>query len=244
MPPPASSPAPSSSSRWFLTGARAALSVPGLVLFAGYIGFGGLLTGIDFPFVAGLLSTLLIWALPAQIILIGGLATGTGLVPIALAVTLSSLRLMPMVLSLAPYLRGTRRSLARELLCAHFVAMTVWAEGHRLLPRMPLEGRIPFQLGLGCGLTTISLSGTAAGFFMAAELPVWLAVGLLFLTPISFSLLMIRGAREATDWIALALGFLTAPLVAGLSGGMDLMLCGIGGGTVAYLVGRRLRRRP
>lgn len=241
-----SSPAPPSdrsAALWYLQGARAALSVPGLVLLAGYVGYGGLLQAVDFPFIAGLLSTLLIWALPAQLILIGGLATGSGLVAIALAVTLSSLRLLPMVVSIAPYLRGTRRNTAVELLCAHFVAMTVWVEGQRLLPKMPAEGRVPFVLGLGNALICISLAGTAAGFVMAGELPKHLAIGLLLLTPISFSVLMVRGASGITDWVALALGFFTTPFVAGLSGGMDLMLSGIGGGTVAYLIGRMARRR-
>lgn len=228
---------------WYLQGARTALSVPGLVLLAGYVGYGGLLQAVDFPFFAGLVSTLLIWALPAQLILIGGLATGTGLVAIALAVMLSSLRLLPMVVSIAPYLRGTRRNTALELLCAHFVAMTVWVEGQRLLPKMPAEGRVPFVLGLGNALICISLLGTACGFIMAGELPKHLAIGLLLLTPISFSILMVRGAAGVTDWMALALGFFTTPFVAGLSGGMDLMLSGIGGGTVAYVIGRMVRKR-
>lgn len=239
----ADSPPDRSPARWFLQGALTSLSVPGLVLLAGYVGYGGLLQAVDFPFYAGLLSTLLIWALPAQLILVGGLATGTGLVATALAVTLSSLRLLPMVVSIAPYLRGPRRNTAVELLCAHFVAMTVWVEGQRLLPKMPVEGRVPFVLGLGMALISISLVGTGSGFIMAGELPKHLAIGLLLLTPLSFSILMVRGASGVTDWVALAVGFFTTPFVAGLSGGMDLMLSGLGGGTLAYIIGRMARRR-
>lgn len=219
------------------------MSVPGLVLFAGYVGYGGLLQAVDFPFVAGLLSTVLIWALPAQIILIGGIATGTSLVAVALAIALSSLRLFPMVMAIAPYLRGTRRSLARDLFSAHFVAMTLWVEGQRLLPRMDPAGRLPFALGMATGLLLLSLAGTASGFFMAGELPKHLAIGLLFLTPISFSVFMVRGASELMDWVALGLGFALTPFVAGLGGGMDLMISGLGGGTVAYLAGRMQRKR-
>lgn len=245
MSPPAS--APPSQDRptisTFLHGARNALSVPGLVLFASYVGYGGLLQAVGFPPIAGVVSTLLIWALPAQVILIGGLTSGTGLIPLALAVTLSSLRLLPMVVSVAPYLRGTRRSTLRDLLCAHFVAMTLWVEGLRLLPKMPVERRVPFALGFAMGLVALSLAGTASGYFVAGELPERLAVGLLFLTPISFSILMVRGAAEPTDWIALAIGFFATPFLAGLSGGMDLMIAGLGGGSAAYLLGRLWRRR-
>ncbi|OZA80551.1 MAG: branched-chain amino acid permease, partial [Azorhizobium sp. 39-67-5] len=143
------------------------MSVPGLVLFAGYMGYGGLLQAVDFPIIAGLLSTLLVWALPAQIILVGSLASGTGLLAVALAIGLSSLRLFPMVMAIAPFLRSGRRNMARDLLCAHFVAMTVWVEGSRLLPMLPTEGRLAFTLGLGNGLVGISLAGTLVGYLLA-----------------------------------------------------------------------------
>lgn len=228
---------------WFFFGAFNALSVPGLVLFASYLGFGGLIQGVGFPLLAGFLSTLLVWALPAQVILIGGLSSGTALPAIALAVGLSSLRLLPMVVSLTPYMRGSRRNVWGELWCAHYVAMSVWVEGLRLYPKVPLDFRLPFTLGLGNGFLAIAMFGTVTGFFMAAELVPPLAAGLLFLTPLSFTILMIRGARDTTDWLALAAGLGTAPLVAGMSGGMDLMISGIGGGTFAYLAARMLKRR-
>jgi predicted branched-subunit amino acid permease len=229
---------------WAGRGARHAISVPGVVLFAGYIGLGGLLHGVGFPFFAGMLSTLLIWALPAQVILAGGIGAGTALPALALAIGLSSLRLLPMTVAIAPFLRGHRRNFWAELLCSHYVAMTFWVEGLRLLPKIPGEGRVAFALGLGNALLAISLAGTAAGFFLAGELPPILAAGLLFLTPVSFSLMMIRNAgHDLMDWLALAAGLLSVPFVVGLSGGADLMISGIGGGTVAYLIGRFLRRR-
>ncbi|MEP9378976.1 AzlC family ABC transporter permease [Aquabacter sp. CN5-332] len=253
MPPPSPTPHPSpeqpyayhprSTFLWFVAGLRESLSVPGFVLFAGYIGYGGLLQGMNFPFFAGLLSTFLVWALPAQIILVGGLASGVGLLPIALAVGLSSMRLLPMVVSLAPYMRSTHNALWKDLINAHFVAMTMWAEGQRLLPKLPPSGRFTFTMGLGIGLLLISISATAIGYQMAGELPPAMSVGLQFLTAISFTLLMIRGAEGVTDWCALAFGFLTTPFVAGLSGGADLMISGLGGGTLAYLIGRAMRRK-
>lgn len=228
---------------WFAHGVRCAISVPGFVLFFGYIGYGGLLHGVGFPLIAGVLSTFFIWALPGQVIMVGGLVSGTALPAVALAVALSSIRLLPMVVSIAPLMRGPRRSLAVDLLCAHFVAMTVWVEGQRLLPHLPLKGRTPFVLGLGLMLLVFSMTGTAAGFLLAGELPSSLAAGLLFMTPMSFTLLLIRGARDTTDWLALAFGTLTAPFVVGMSGGADLMITGFGGGTAAYLVGRWWRSR-
>lgn len=242
-PPSSAEPTDRSSAYWFARGMGAGCSVPALVLFASYLGFGAVLESVGFPIGAGLASTLLVWALPAQLILIGGVAAGTALPALALAVGLSSMRLLPMVVSIAPYMRGQSRSLWRELLCAHFVAMTVWLEGLRLLPHLPGTAREPFVLGLGTMLVGVSLAGTLAGHAVAGELPGPLAAGLLLLTPLSFTILMVRNATLPTDWLALAAGFCIAPLTLELAGGMDLLIAGIGGGTLAFLGGRLLERR-
>lgn len=244
-PPPA--PAPErhhSTLGWFGRGFTEGLrSVATVMLVGSFVGFGALLEGVGFPLVAGLVSTLLIWALPAQVILVGGIVSGTALPAVALAVTLSSIRLLPMVVSLAPYMRGPRRSLVSEAACAHFVAMTLWVEGLRLLPKIPGEGRVPYTLGLGHAYVVISGAGTIAGYMLAGSVPGPLAAGLLLLTPLSFTVLMVRNARAATDWLALGAGLVLMPLTMGLEGGLDLMIAGVGGGTLAYLVGRRLEKR-
>jgi len=238
---PAASPSRSTLG-WFLHGARHGISVPALVLFASYTGFGALLQGVGFPLGAGVLSTLLIWALPAQVILVGGLAAGSALPALAFAIGLSSMRLLPMVVSVAPYMRGPRRSTFVELVCAHYVAMTLWVEGLRLLPHLPGEARVPFTLGLGNMLVLVSMTGTAGGYLMAGSLSGPLAAVLLFLTPLSFSVLMVRNAVALTDWLALTAGFLIMPFVVGLDGGLDLLIAGVGGGSLAYAAGKWRRR--
>lgn len=228
---------------WFLKGVRTAASAPALVLFASYLGFGAVLQGMDFPIGAGIASTFLVWALPAQLIMVGGLAAGTALPAVALAVALSSMRLLPMVVSVAPYMRGPRRSLVWELVCAHYVAMTVWLEGLRLLPHLPGDARVPFTLGLGNALIAVSCLGTLTGFTMAGEVPLSLAAGLLLLTPLSFTVMMVRNAAAPTDWLALAAGLVLMPLTLGLEGGLDLLITGVGGGTLAFAAGHVLERR-
>ncbi|GGF56073.1 hypothetical protein GCM10007301_14640 [Azorhizobium oxalatiphilum] len=224
-------------------GVRGAMSVPLLVLIASYIGFGGLLQGVGFPLLPGMLSTVLIWALPAQVILIGGLAAGTALPAIALAVGLSSIRLLPMVVALAPFVRGREQSTWRELWASHYVAMTMWVEGMRLLPKVPVEGRLTYTLAMGTTYVAVSTLATWIGFALAGSLPPAFGAGLLFLTPASFTILMVRGANTPLDWMALGFGLASAPLVAGLGGGMDLMIGGVGGGTLAYALARLMKRR-
>ncbi|MBS7540881.1 AzlC family ABC transporter permease [Ancylobacter lacus] len=221
---------------------RGATAVPGLVLIAAYIGFGGLAHGLGLAFLPTLASTLFVWALPAQVILVGGLGDGTALPALALAVGLSGVRLLPMVVSLMPLMRGRRPRLWLELICAHFVAVTMWVEALRQLPPVPTEGRPAYALGLGAGLTLMCVAGTTIGFYLMSSLPGPLAVGLLMLTPISFSILLVRNAAVPMDWFAIAAGTVLAPLVAGSPGGLDLFWSGVGGGTIAFLAGEGLAR--
>jgi predicted branched-subunit amino acid permease len=233
-----------SGARWFLRGAwAAATSIQGAVLFAAMIGFGGLCRGVDFPLGAALLSVLLVWALPAQVLLVGGYAAGNAAPAIALAVGLSSVRLFPMAASLIPYLRGQRSGMGAQMLAAHFVAVTAWVEGMRRLPELPLDGRLPFFLGLGSTLVLSSAVSTLIGFQLASALPIWLAAGLLFLTPLSFLIQLANNARDLVDRLALGFGLVLAPFIAEVGGRLDLLWTGLVGGGAAWALHRFLKRR-
>lgn len=239
---PSSTPDPGAG-HWYWRGVKAAAtSVQFLVLLGTYIGFGGLLRDIGFPLAAGVLSTLMIWALPAQVLLIGGFAAGTAAPVIALAVGLSSVRFFPLTVAILPYLRG-RGGLATQLLAAHFVAVSAWVESMRHLPALPVEGRVPFFFGLANTFVGLCMIATVAGFLLAGTLPYALAVGLLFLTPISFLLQLARNARDLVDTLALVFGLALAPLFAEIGGRLDLLWTGLVGGGAAYLV-HWWRRRP
>src|SRR4026209_1617336 len=93
---PAESP-PHVSFQVFLDGIVAAIrSVFFYVLVGNYVGMGALAHEVGFSFWWMALCTLLIWAAPAQVILISTLNTAA-LFEVALAVTLSSARFLPMV---------------------------------------------------------------------------------------------------------------------------------------------------
>ena len=121
----------------FLNGYTAAWrSVFAYVLIGTYIGIGALAYEFGFSLDWMVLSTVLIWAAPAQVILISTLATAT-LLEVAIAVALSSVRFLPMVVALLPMLRATHTRQLALLLPAHLTAISVWVEGMRLLPQLP-----------------------------------------------------------------------------------------------------------
>ena len=229
----------SSSAAAFFAGVKSALtSVFFLVLMGTYVGIGALAHDFGLPSWWLALSTLLVWAAPAQVILISALGAGAALFEVALAVTLSAIRLFPMVVALLPLLRGKGTRLRELLLPTHFTAVSMWVESLRLLPAIPQEWRIAFCNGLSVGyMGTAAVSGFV-GYYLAAGLPPLLAGTLLFLTPMSFLVSTARNARAMVDRLALVLGLAIGPVLTYGQVDLDLMWTGIGGGTLAYAVHR------
>src|SRR5262245_10494194 len=238
-------PRPRSATAAFFAGIGAAWrSVLAYVLIGTYVGIAALAHDFGFSLWWVVASTVLVWAGPAQVILISALAVGATPVKTALAVGLSSARLLPMVISLLPLIK-TPQTRGRELvLPAHLTAISMWIESLRLLPSYPRAVRIPFANGLGVGFMLAAHAGTVLGFYLAAALPPILSAGLLFLTPMSFLISTTRNCRLASDWLALALGIALGPVLAAWDVGLDLLWTGIVAGTVAYGVGRLRRARP
>jgi predicted branched-subunit amino acid permease len=229
----------SSSSAAFFAGAKTALtSVFMLVLAGTYIGIGALTHDFGLSSWWLAISTVLVWAAPAQVILITTVTAGAALFEIALAVTLSGVRLFPMVVALMPVLRGPTTRLRDLLLPTHFTAVSMWVESLRLLPAIENQWRIPFCNGLSAGYMATATAFGFVGFYLAAGLPPLLAGGLLFLTPMSFLMSTARNARMMVDKLGLVFGLVIGPLLTHLDVSLDLMWTGLIGGTLAYLVHR------
>jgi predicted branched-subunit amino acid permease len=226
---------------WGLASVRS--TVLALVLFATYLGIGALAHDSHFSLGWALLSTVLIWAGPAQIILISTLGSGATGLQAAIAVTLSAIRLFPMVVSVLPMLRTPTTRRRHLILAAHFVAVTLWVECFRFLPQVPRERRLVFIHGLGIGLVSVCLVATAAGYGLAANLPELFAAAILLLTPLAFLLSTARNCRRLADALALLLGLVLYPLVTMLHTGVDILISGVLAGTIAFAV-HRFRVRP
>jgi predicted branched-subunit amino acid permease len=209
-----------------------------LVLFATYLGIGALAHGSHFSLAWALASTIFVWAGPAQIILISTLGSGATIVQAAIAVTVSAVRLFPMVVSVLPLFRSPNTKRRHLILVAHLTAVTLWVECFRFLPQVPRDRRIAFIHGLGGGLVCVCLTATTVGYTLAANLSDLLAAGILMLTPLAFTYSTARNSRELADIVALVLGLLFFPLAAMLDSGLDILVSGVTAGTVAYGVHR------
>src|ERR1700739_2873999 len=138
--PPLDSPQWNSSFRAFGQGCKSvSATILAAVLFATYLGIGALAHDMHFSLAWTLLSTTLVWAGPAQIIVITTLGSGASVVQSAIAVTMSAVRLFPMVVSVLPLMRTPTTKRRQLILPAHFTAVTLWVECHRFLPQVPRD---------------------------------------------------------------------------------------------------------
>lgn len=225
-------------------GMRDALALPAWIVSLALMGIGPMARDVGFPFVAAVLSTLLMWAGPAQMIFFGMLSAGASLTAIGIAVTLSAIRLMPMAVSIIPLVRSGKPSGPMLMYVSHLVAVTAWVEGIRRLPRMPEEDRLPYFLGFGTACMLLATLFTAIGYLLAGTTPLTVGAALLFMSPAFFIVSLVAGARFTSDWVAVASGFGMAPLFQYLFGrGSALFLTGIIGGTLAFVLRRREQAR-
>jgi predicted branched-subunit amino acid permease len=228
-----------SSAAAFFGGVKSAwTSVFFLVLAGTFIGMGALAHDFALSSWWLALSTILVWAAPAQVILLSAFGAGAAPVEIAIAVGLSAIRLFPMVVALLPLLRGPNTRLRDVLLPAHFTSVSMWVESLRLLPAMPRERRIAFCNGLSVGYQGTAVVFGFVGYYLAAGLPPLLAGTLLFLTPMSFLISTANNCRQMVDRLALVLGLTLGPLLTYWQVGLDLMWTGMVGGSLAYGVHR------
>ena len=242
--PPLDSPQWNSSLRAFAWGMSAtSATILSLVLFVTYIGIGALAHEAQFSLAWAILATVLVWAGPAQIILITTLASGASIVQSAIAVTVSAVRLFPMVVAVLPLMRTEKTKRRHLVLVAHFTAVTLWVECYRFLPHVPRDRRVAFIHGLGCGLMIIGLTATITGYELAANLSRTLAAAILLLTPLAFLFSTARNSRTLADMLSLVLGLVLYPVAALMNSGLDILVSGVVAGTIAYGV-HKWREQP
>jgi predicted branched-subunit amino acid permease len=228
-----------SSSAAFIGGFKSSLGTVFFPVIIGtFIGIGALAHAYGFSAWWLTVSTVVVWAGPAQVILISSLGGSGSMIDVAFAVSLTGVRLFPMVVSLLPLLRGKGTRTRDLLLPSHFMSVTTWVESLRLLPALPHERRVAFCNGMSSGYMLTGVGAGLVGFHLAAGLPPLLAGGLLFLTPMAFLCTTARGARQLLDRLALGLGLAIEPVLTHFHVDLDLVWTGIGASTFAYLAHR------
>jgi predicted branched-subunit amino acid permease len=223
-------------------GAREALGAPGLVMGASYVGFGSLARESGFSVWQGLGSTVTGWTLPGQVALVELYAVGASLFAVTLAVALANARLLPMTVSLIPILwrPGTLRWVRYAI--AHLIVITSWAQAMQRCPSLPRAERLPYFVAFSTTLWIVTLVATAVGYLLAGMVPEPVTLGLVFLTPIYFMLILAAEIGIRPKALALGYGAVAGPVLHLLTPNWGLLLTGVLAGTAAFLTDRRLGR--
>lgn len=231
---------PDENARARRAGARDALGVPAAVVAAGMLGFGALAleAGISLGIAAA--CTAGIWALPGQMVLIEMHVAGAPGALTLLAVVLTSARFLPMSLSLMPILRDAASSRWSLCAAAHLVAMTSWAWTMRRAADMPRGARLSYFIGFAGTCWAVSIAATVAGYYLAGSFPPIVSLGFVFLNPVYFVVLLIGEARTKLAAAALVCGALAGPLAHLVNPQWSVLLAGVAGGTLAYVIQRAM----
>jgi predicted branched-subunit amino acid permease len=222
-----------------LAGVRDAAGVPAAVLAAGMIGFGAFSLEYGFGIWLALACTAGIWALPGQVVLLEMLSSGAPGYLTLLVVALTGARFLPMTMALMPVIRRPGGSHWTVYVVAQLIAMTGWAWAMQRCPAMPQGERLPYFIGFAAACWAVSVVATAVGYWLAGWFPEPMRLGFVFLTPVYFFVILVGDVRTALAAWALACGAVAGPLFHLVSPQWSVLLSGLGGGTLAFLIQKR-----
>ncbi|MCR6501977.1 AzlC family ABC transporter permease [Shinella sp. CPCC 101442] len=236
-------PEPQSQMHWFLIGARGLFSLPAIILMLSFVGFAAFTAEAKIPVGQVMFMTGMVWALPAKVILVGSMLSGAHIATAFIAVTLSSVRMMPMVAALIPEIRTSRTPTWLLLIVSHFVAITAWVFAMENVRDVPRYGRVAFFAGFGITLTITNILLVGIVYGAVSEFPPIVSGCLFFLTPVYFLTSIWISARHRVIYWALGIGLALGYLFAVIAPEYDILLTGIIGGTLAWWGERMLRRK-
>lgn len=228
---------------WFARGMKGIYSLPAIILMASFIGFSAFALESGLTREQAVFMTFSVWALPAKMILIGSMLGGANLAACFLAVTLSSVRMMPMVASIVPDLKTSRTPTWVLLFLSHFVAITAWVFTTQNINAVPRQFRVAWFAGFAITLTLVNTLIVAVSFGIVASFPPLVAGVLFFMTPVYFVASIWASAIHSVVKVAFIIGLIAGPLFAMIEPEFDIIYAGLGGGTLAYVVDRWWFRR-
>ena len=213
------------------------LSLPAFILLTTMMGFGSLAHSAGFSPEMSVLATALIWGLPGQLAMVELTTSGQDLIAIIFACGLANARFFPMVVSFIPAMTRTKTSFPKLVLYAQLLSINSWAICMRKFPEIDTDYRQLYFLVFAISILIAAISGTLLGYYASAVLPDAFVLGLIFLSPLFFALILsaVAGAGERASLI---LGCLVVPLVHRYFPSVDLLITGVVAGSLGFFLGR------
>ena len=225
--------------KFFFKGFRSILShdSPAIALGCCFIAIGALLKNLGFNIQESIFSTMLTYALPGSLIMAESLLVGASLLNIFLAVWFVNARLYPMTVSLFPLMMHKDQPKWKYYFSCHFIAVSAWLIMKSNYKKIPKNFRIDYWIGIGSATWSVAVLGTFVGFYTSEYLNQDMLIGLAILNPIYFLCMMVGAAKTIQVILSVLLGIILGPIFYFISPEWSILLGGVIGGTIAYLVG-------
>ena len=214
-----------------------AISLPAFILLFTMMGFGSLARGAGFGADMAALASLLIWGLPGQLAMVELTVTGQGLVAIVFACSLANARFLPMVVSFVPAMSRGRSNLAGMLLDAQLLSINSWAVCLREFPNIEPGFRHRYYVTFAGSILAAAVAGTLLGYHGAVLLPAALVLGLIFVSPLFFALVLVA-VPGCAERFSMILGCATISIAHYLFPSVDLLITGVVGGSLGFVAGK------
>ncbi|MGL4490627.1 MAG: AzlC family ABC transporter permease [Rhizobiaceae bacterium] len=224
---------------WYRRGVMRLFSVPALILNFAFIGFASLAREAGFSLAETAFMVATIWALPSKVVLIGAVLANASLLATFIAVSLSAVRLMPMVVAIIPEMRGPKTRKITLYILSHFVAVTAWVMALESFKTVPRDYRTSFFSGLVSVLLASNLAMVYLTFQVAGAMPPLVSAALVFVTPLYFLFSLWSSAREKSGHYAMVAGLALTPIFHTIIPQFDILAAGIVGGVLAYIFAKK-----
>jgi predicted branched-subunit amino acid permease len=226
-------------SKYFFQGLKSLKSFdsPAIALGASFIAIGALLKDIGFNIQQSILSTVLTYALPGQLVMAESFFIGASLFNIFLAVWLVNARLYPMTVSLMPLLKEESQPKWKYYLSCHFLAVSSWLIMKDRIQTVDQKNRIDFWIGIGVGTWLTAIIATIAGYLLSDFLSKDMVIGLAIVNPVYFACMMVGAMKSKSISTAVILGAILGPTLFLFSQEWSILIGGTLAGTIAFLVG-------
>ena len=225
--------------RAVLAGIRNAFGVPALLLFSAMTGFGSFAHEQGLSLYMSMLSTIMIWGLPGQVVHVELYGMGAPLIAVVLGVAGVNSRFMPMTLSMMPVFDESPHNRRWNYLLAHMISINTWTEMLLRSPEIRGDRRMAYFLGFSFTCMTAGIIGVLQGYIIFESMPQIVSLCLVFLVPIYFGLIM-SNTVHPPFLLAFILGCILGPPMHLLTPEWGLVLTGLITGTLAYLLRHRL----
>ena len=225
--------------KFFFKGFRSILShdSPAIALGCCFIAIGALLKNLGFNIQESIFSTMLTYALPGSLVMAESLLVGASLLNIFLAVWFVNARLYPMTVSLFPLMMHKSQPKWKYYFSCHFIAVSAWLIMKSNYKKIPKNFRIDYWIGIGSATWSVAVLGTIIGFYISEYLNKDMLIGLAILNPVYFLCMMVGAAKTIQITLSVLLGIILGPVFYYFSPEWSILLGGVVGGTIAYLIG-------